>query len=106
MPGIYVVTHRNTAHDAPHLVLILEQIVLPKGNHCRDVFFTLDRPLIELIYDCEFFGREMAGRPCWQNMELFERAQISYDWGELPAPPTFEEIKPNTEPSPPIVERS
>ena len=56
MPGIYVVTHRNTAHDAPHLVLILEQRVLPKCNHCRDVFFTLERPLIQLIDDCEFFG--------------------------------------------------
>jgi hypothetical protein len=37
---------------------------------------------------------------------VIEPARISFDLEELPAPPTFEEVKPNTEQPPAIIERS
>jgi hypothetical protein len=61
MAGIYVVSHRDPPHAAPHEVLItVPMMILPKCKACTDVRFSLkSRPPIP-IEDHAFFSHIRA----------------------------------------------
>jgi hypothetical protein len=53
--GVYVVSHANPSHAAPHEVLIAYRIKLPGCNACAGARFSFKAPQPELIRDNEFF---------------------------------------------------
>jgi hypothetical protein len=53
--GIYVVTHRDTAHEGAHEVRIAAPILLPECNTCRRVRFSRKCDITPPIEEYKFF---------------------------------------------------
>jgi hypothetical protein len=79
-PGLYVVSHLDPAHDAPHEIVIRTEMILPHCKMCGGVRFRWKCSAPQMIEDSAFFNSEpldLAARLRSAALEVHKMAQDS-----------------------------